>query len=430
MKKFTFYKLFALLLATVTPACVADDDFELPDISIEEPNLETDPIALGNIVSEFRQAYTAAATDQGVNLNDDDELNSFLDGFQYTFENEQPLYTVGFVISSDEAGNFFEELIVQDNASGPTVGVRVLIDVNPLFTRYEFGRKMYIRLNGLTMAVSNGVITLGVAGVPFVEKIPAPQEEGFLIRSATKTEITPVVLDLSALPGGESALGFEHTNRYVQLNNVQFNRFQAVGDNNQTFAAEPQDEFDGERILESCDNNRSIIFSTSTFADFKAVPLPSGRGSLMGLLTKNFFGDAFNVVVNDPSGITFNSDDRCDPEGINCEDAPVAGTAFLEDAFESYSGTGDVEAAGWVIENSNGGLVEFRLDEFNNNKYMLVSAFNSNEEDIDTWLVSPEFSLNNTAEEELNVAVQTSFDNGLVLSILLSTDYTDSIENA
>ena len=47
-------------------------------------------------------------------------------------------------------------------------------------------------------------------------------------------------------------------------------------------------EFDGERLLESCEDGGSVIFSTSTFADFKSFLLPQGRGSMTGILTKNY----------------------------------------------------------------------------------------------------------------------------------------------
>ena len=61
--------------------------------------------------------------------------------------------------------------------------------------------------------------------------------------------IETLVLDVSK---NISDFSLAKTNMYVRLNDVQFNRNDALGDNRKTFAAEPEDEFDGERNLESC----------------------------------------------------------------------------------------------------------------------------------------------------------------------------------
>ena len=100
------------------------------------------------------------------------------------------------------------------------------------------------------------------------------------------------------------------TNLYVRLQDVQFNRFDVLSNPPRTFASESTDQFDGERALESCTTSGSVIFSTSTFADYKGLRLPAGRGSMDVILTKNFFGDEFNVTVNSPETINFDNLNR------------------------------------------------------------------------------------------------------------------------
>ena len=90
---------------------------------------------------------------------------------------------------------------------------------------------------------------------------------------------------------------------YKMFNSTETKQLEIV----QVFASEEFDHFDGERTLESCATASSVIFSTSTFADFKSLTLPSGRGSMNAILTKNFFGDTFNIVVNSPEDINFDS---------------------------------------------------------------------------------------------------------------------------
>ncbi|MFC7356327.1 DUF5689 domain-containing protein [Jejudonia soesokkakensis] len=410
MKAINFYKFFTLILAVVVvSSCVQDDEFDIPEIEIQSVDIPQDRIVtIGSLRTQLEQEMMTNGNDILTFETDNDSSND--------------LFVVGYVISNDAAGNFFEELILQDSPSSPSAGVKVLVDVNPLFNTYQFGRKVFIRLDGLSVALDSGVLSLGIRSGNELEKISEAAQTDFLLRDDELEDIIPLDITIPEFT-------VEKTNLYIRLNNVQFNRNQALGDNRLTFAAEADDQFDGERTLESCSSSATTIFSTSTFADFKGQLLPQGSGSIDGILTLNFFGEDFNVVVNDLSTINLDGE-RCDPEGIDCEGGAVTGTAFFDDNFESYNSTIDVVAAGWVIENVSGGNVEFELDEFSNNNYMLVSAFNSNEEDIESWLITPEFSLDNTNMDALNVDIQTNFNNGLVLTLMLSTDFTGSIEDA
>lgn len=413
MKTANFYKLILLIFAVAfTVSCVQDDEFDTPDTTVgEEPELNGPVISIDAVA--------------GISAQED--------GANFTFD-EQDQYMTGYVVSSDEFGNFFEELILQDNAENPTVGIRVLIDVNPLFTRYEVGRRIYVNTKGLTVGVSNGVLTLGVAGDSFIEKIPAPLESTTILRSPEVATLVPLTFDLDNIPQDEDA--FDFTNLYVTVNNVQFNRNQVLIDNPLTYAAEPFDQFDGERVLENCDGSTNIILSTSTFADFAALELPAGVGSVTGVLTKNFFGDEYNLVINTIDNVSLEGTDRCDPiefvigDPTDCADGAVGGAVIFADDFQSYGSTGDIIAAGYTIQNLNGGDVEFFLSDFSGNQYARVSAFQSGEADVDTWLVTPPVNLDNTANDELLVDIEAAFDNGTTLTILYSTDFTGNVLEA
>ena len=81
-------------------------------------------------------------------------------------------YIEAYVISSDEGGNFYKQLVIQDAPENPTAAIVVQVDKNPLFTQYEFGRKVYIKLNGLSVGEDNGVIQLGRLEGDQLERIP------------------------------------------------------------------------------------------------------------------------------------------------------------------------------------------------------------------------------------------------------------------
>ena len=407
-------KIFTLLFAVVAlVACVNDDDFTAPDLTVEEPQLEGDVITIDALVSLYLQELNDEADTLGIDTGDTQAIEELRDGFTVDLT-DNTNFVSGFVISSDEDGNFFEEIIMQNNAANGSAGVRVLVDVSPLFTSYEVGRKVYVKLAGLHIGDSNGVLTLGVS--TGLEKISPALREDFLRRSVEVATIVPNEIAI-----GDFSESLENT--FVKVNNVQF-RKEDVVDATITFAGEATDEFDGERILTSCDTNASTILSTSTFATFKSLPLPAGRGSVSGVLTRNFFGDTFNLSVNSRAGVVFDSEDRCDPEVLECDGDAVSGsdTVFIE-TFENINDEDDLDGT-WTNVNTSGGSTRFILDDFGGNQYLRISGFNTDEDPLNAWLVTPAISLDSNTDEALSFDIQAAFDNGKILKAFITTAYT------
>ncbi|WP_203295275.1 DUF5689 domain-containing protein [Luteirhabdus pelagi] len=282
MKKFNLYNLTILfLVAMVTFSCVQDDEFEVPDTNPVDVNIEGNEISIADV----RDLQQQEETNNGEPI--------------LTFEGTNN-YISGYVVSSDEAGNFFEELILQDSPENPTIGIRVVIDESPLFTRYELGRRVFVKLDGLTVGYDSGVLTLGINEEGGVGSIPAPLEEDFLVRSSEVAELVPTQKSVSSLSPSD-------VNTLVQVQNVQFSAT-ALG---KTLAAEPSDDFDGERLLESCSDGETLLFSTSTFADFKSVQVPEGSGTITGVYSLNFFGDTPIISINSIENLNLDGE-RCD----------------------------------------------------------------------------------------------------------------------
>ncbi|NNE32276.1 MAG: hypothetical protein HKN40_07905 [Winogradskyella sp.] len=405
MKTLKINKIILLLIGLVVfNSCVQDDEFNTPDTSIVEPNIpENQKVQISALAGELAQAQGNSTLD----YSDEDTTYSYIFG-------DTDLYMEGYVISSDEGGNFFEEIIIQNNFENPTIGIKLLIDVNPLFVRYGPGRKVYVKLNGLSVGITNGVLTLGVLNGNEVDKIPSAAETSVIFRSATKETLVPLPLTFAEFSA-------DKTNLYIQLQDVQFNRNLVNGDSPATYASEASDSFDGERTLESCAAASSVIFSTSTFADFKALTLPSGRGSMNVILTRNFFGDTFNVVVNSPEDINFEDVARCDPDFLECTGPSGGGSAFFSENFEGFGG---YAAEGWTNVNVSGGSTEWITGSFSGSTYAQISGFNSGDDEINVWLVTPTINMDGTTGEELSFDVQANFDNGTILTVLVSTDFT------
>jgi len=417
MKTIKLNKILLLLLAMVAfSACVQDDDFSTPDPTVVEPQLDGPVISLDAVAGFLIQQQNDDNNESNTEIDFENETSTFT--FEFDSGNT---YVSGYVISSDEGGNFFEELILQDNYENPTVGIKLLLDTSPLYTRYEVGRKVYVKLNNLSVGVTNGVFTIGFLNGNEVDKIPAPLEEEFIARSAEKQDLVPMPIALNTITN-------TMTNLFVTVEDAQFIRFEALGDNPATFAAEPLDEFDGERTLESCASSANIVFSTSTFADFKGLNLPSGRGSVNAVLTKDFFGETFNLSINTPEDINFNNDMRCDPIEISCGLADMAGaTNLFEDDFESQSTNSLISGNGWTnfIEEGTEGWEAYTATGTNSSQGVSarVGSFNSGDTSSVAWLITPQIDLDANTDVTFQFESSNSFSDGSTMEVLFSNDW-------
>ena len=401
-----------LLLCTVAVtliSCVQNNDFQTPDLTEMAVVLDGNELTLSTLRGLLIQEQN----------NNQTNVLSF---------SETDQYITGYVISSDEAGNFFEELIVQDGASAPTTGVKVLVDANPLFTSYEFGRKIFVKLDGLSVGFDSGVLTLGILSNASIEKIAESRVDTFIIRDTTVVEITP-------LPINREAFDADKTNLYVHLENAQFRADEVLGEERKTFSGEPNDAFDGERRLVFCSNRRSVIFSTSTFADFKALLLPDGRGSLDGILTYNFFGEEFNIVVNDPNDIHFEGEDRCDPVNLDCGPGMGHdGIIVFGDNFESQENNDPIVGNGWTNVIQEGTVLWEGFDGSSSNPPFgeisaQIGSFNSGDASSIAWLITPQINFDDIENPTLTFLTSTSFADESILEVLVSTNWDGTTED-
>lgn len=403
------FKAILLGLSLMNLGCVTGDDFSSPDTSIAEPILDGPEISISAVAGQLAQAQ------ENTELDYSDEETIF------TFDlNAIPQYLTGYVISSDEGGNFFEELIIQDQTENPNIGIKILIDVNPLSVRYDPGRQVYLRVNGLSAGITNGVLTIGLRNGNRVDNIPASLENELLQRSTEAYSITALAMDIQDFRD-------DKTNLYIKLEDVQFNRNLVLGPQRLTYASEQFDEFDGNRRLESCLSNSSTTFSTSTFADFKYLNLPQGRGPVEAILTKDFFGSQFNLRVNSPETVELVNEERCDPNFLECPNQEQGNTLLFSENFENFDGFSDEN---WTNINISDGNRLWTVGNFSGNNFAQISGFNAGEQRIDVWLISPPINLDLSNSEFVSFDIQASFDNGQALSVFISSDFEGDPESA
>ncbi|MBT8318183.1 MAG: lamin tail domain-containing protein [Lutibacter sp.] len=206
-------------------------------------------------ISEVKEMYQGSMVEFGVDIN-------------YIIE--------GYVVSSDEYGNFKEKLVVQDATENPTSGIQLLIDKEAIFEDYNIGDKVYIKLNKLYMTKNVDVLTIGFPSGDKITKIEASEVNNFVYKSEENFEITPTEIPISEVQNPD------YENTLVRILNVQL----VENELGKAFAFFTGDD-DGVRTLETCGETTKILVFTNGDATFAHELFPEGHGSITGILSDN-----------------------------------------------------------------------------------------------------------------------------------------------
>ncbi len=274
-------KLLLLLIVTALSGCQQDDQFDIPaEIGTEENK------QLNALLADIENGNKTMIS-----------ITQLKDYFVYrrvhTFTSD--VVVKGYVVSSDSTGNFYKELYLQDAPENPTAAIHLMIDQSKSFNRFNLGREVYITLKDLYLGESrrgNGIISLGgVANTEnnVVEALRPLDIATHLFRSKTTAEITPLTMKFSAIDKS-------HVGLFVAVENVRV----TPSEQGKPFV-DPKDYYDTQRTLEACESTAitTFLLETSAFATFKDLPLPSGTGSIKGIVTKTYNGSDLVLTLND-----------------------------------------------------------------------------------------------------------------------------------
>ena len=395
--------LSVLIFGVFMSSCVQDDNFETPDILVEDLDIPTEKLTTFKAVKSLYE--------QAVNGGNSTEII------------RDDVYIEGYVVSTDRAGNFFEELIIQNKTddsnpdSDPRLGFKIDINVSSLSDTYQFGQKVMVKLQGLTIGETSGVITIGKGDAVNVKQIQAAEYKDIVLRTNEIAEIKPMRVGLENLTEN-----FENT--LIELNNMQLNRFELGA----SFASESFDEFDGLRLLESCDSGIQLIMQTSTFSDFKSLIVPQGKGTVTGVFSRDF-RDNFNVlVINSSAAVQFDSDARCDPLEFTCGLAATIGTGnVLFEDFESQKNNKPIEIQGWTnyIEAGTEAWEGFSSTSSNASLGRSARFQSASSGDVSNigWLITPELDLDAQGGESLRFKTSSSLADSSYMEVFYSDDW-------
>ena len=271
MKKISLLYTSSLGLAAAFAAC--DNEFERPPMVVPVSSWEAN-----TTIEDFKSAYwsTVEATPQVVGLNADGDS----------------IILKGRVCSSDQSGNIFKYLMIQ----GETEALAISLDFYDIYKSYKFGQEVYVNATGLTIGGYSGLMCLG-NGVDdrgrvarAAETIFKPHAEVSGLPSASSVDTATVTIS-EVEQAKASAEGLQlWQSRLVRFDNV---RFENAGE---PFAVGTSSN---NRYIVDAAGNRMNVYN-STYADFKDELLPSGYGSVVGILS--YFGTNWQVLLIDAAG--------------------------------------------------------------------------------------------------------------------------------
>lgn len=213
-------------------------------------------------------------------------------GDYYTFEDDYMLF--GTITMDDSRDNIYKEAYIQDSTGGINLyklGSAGLVKV---------GDRVRINLKGGMIVYYSGKMELSFANVEEFSKQVILQETG--------VPITPEEVTMTQVNNNPAY----YDCRLVKLTDMQF----ATSDTSLTYANENGSSTQNRNMV-SCDGF-TVVARNSDYADFAANPLPNGKGSLVGIMTR-YIRSSSNGGENVTYQIIIRSPEEVDMEGERCD---------------------------------------------------------------------------------------------------------------
>lgn len=311
----------------------------------------------------------------------------------------------GIVVADDKTGNFYKSLVIQDT----TGGITLRLDGTGLYTTYPVGRRLYIKLKDLYLGDYNGLVQLG-GGID--ENDPNNTElaalasglfDQYILKGSLNNPIIPKIVSFSSLT---TQMLDTLQSTLIQLENFEFK----VADTAKNYAVTNQTT---NFTIVNCSGN-SIILRNSGYASFAEVNLPNNNGAITAIYS--IYGSTKQLLIRDTMDVQFT--------GVRC--ASTGPQVLLDQNFQSGTTNADINIPGWQ-NIAEAGNKKYENKFFGSTKYAQITAFQSNQNEVVSWLITPPINVDNTANEVLTFDTKAGYHNGATLKVLISTDYNESI---
>ncbi|AZA52982.1 DUF5689 domain-containing protein [Chryseobacterium sp. G0201] len=348
-------------------SCVQKDEWETPPIKCENK------FAATNITMA---AFKAQAPTTGYILINTDQI----------FD--------GYVVSSDENGNFYKTISFQDKPENPTVGLQIEVDRASNYADFPVGAHIRINARGLRLGTDRGAVKIGSVDQSFdIGRIP-----GSLVSRYVSGVCTGNGLDIAAMKPLELATlkiaqDEKYINMLVKVPNVQFAAGE-IGKKYLNYVAGAG--VDTDRNIVDQSGNTTII-RNSGFASFGSTLVPEGKGDLTFVVSR--YITSWQMLIRSTKDVNF------------------GGKRFF---FESFDGT---LTDNWDAVSVTGAQI-WNIQQFGNPKPCVVmngfAGVNNSNED---WLISKDISLQGFTSASLSFETDVRYA-GNPIEVFVTDNYS------
>lgn len=254
-------------------SCVKDDDYELPDNKKVLPAFAGKVVSFSDVASRTTPTIKTYSADEAIE---------------------------GYVISSDEGGNFYKKIYIQNE--NKTQALSVTLDKSGIYTEYPIGAKVQLRLKGLTTQLNNAITEVGYK--IYKNEKSGRESVGSMAEAIYKTHLYDMGGERKTLASLakevtsiETVKNDAHVGQLITLKGVHFPN-EVVG---KTMYDKDKDLGGATNYKLTDANGKTIDFRTSSFAKFKNEKVPAGTLDITGVLSK--FNTSWQFMVSNYADI-------------------------------------------------------------------------------------------------------------------------------
>jgi DNA/RNA endonuclease YhcR with UshA esterase domain len=207
------------------------------------------------------------------------------------------------VSANDVGGNFYEEIVIQDKDNKAAIGV--LINRSNLYNDFPVGRKVFLKVKGMAMAIQNNLVVLGgyidtttVPGAKSLGQLPPTAIDKTILKGSINNEVRVDEITMSQL---------SETYHYklIRFKDVEFKC-----EDTKFAYADAVNLRDANRTLLD-KNGNDVLVRTSGYSNFAAAKVASGKGTLTGVFT--VYRNDFQIKLRDINDVSLNDSNRTTP---------------------------------------------------------------------------------------------------------------------
>ena len=368
-----FKAAFVVAISAITvSSCVNKDDWDTPPINcnnkFDAPNIS---------MADFK----ALAPASGFVLITEDKI----------FD--------GYIVSSDENGNFYKTISFQDKPENPTVGLQMEVDRASNYADFPVGTHIRINAKGLRLGLDRGTVKIGSVDPNFaIGRIPGVLFTRYISAVCNGNLMDIATMVPTPLPSLAAAKQEKYINTLVKVPNVQFGTSEITPVNKAYVDYLAGAGVDTSRTIEDVSGS-SAALRNSGFSTYGSTLLPTGSGEITFVVSR--YNADYQMLIRGLNDVRF-TNPRMTIEIETFESFAQGVDNFLP----KYYNTSVIGSRKWFVQT------------YNNNKYLQISGLNMG-------LVKTQFAMpvDFSKKSKLSFKTNAGYYNGEVLKVYWSSNY-------